>query len=85
LWKAIGYGRETLVPVYTLLTWVGFGFIEYVPNTLYTVPSARSAVRQDSTRSNEGDAITEESSAATQMEEIFQRLMKLTGKKLLLF
>ncbi|XP_028158274.1 ankycorbin [Ostrinia furnacalis] len=42
-------------------------------------PQARQVVRQDSTRSTEGEAVTEESSAAAQMEEIFQRLMKLTG------
>ncbi|KAJ0180932.1 hypothetical protein K1T71_003017 [Dendrolimus kikuchii] len=42
-------------------------------------PQSRSVVRQESTRSTEGEAVTEESSAAAQMEEIFQRLMKLTG------
>ncbi|CAG9783279.1 unnamed protein product [Diatraea saccharalis] len=39
----------------------------------------RVIVRQESTRSTEGEAVTEETSAAAQMEEIFQRLMKLTG------
>ncbi|XP_072935280.1 outer dynein arm-docking complex subunit 3 [Epargyreus clarus] len=41
-------------------------------------PPALRPVRQES-RSTEGEAITEETSAVTQMENIFQRLMKLTG------
>ncbi|KAL0850545.1 hypothetical protein ABMA28_012323 [Loxostege sticticalis] len=41
-------------------------------------PQARPVVRQESAET-EGEAITEESSAIAQMEEIFQRLMKLTG------
>lgn len=45
--------------------------------------SARSVVRQESAHSTEGEAATEESSAAAQMEEIFQRLMKLTGESFL--
>ncbi|XP_026746499.1 centrosomal protein of 290 kDa-like [Trichoplusia ni] len=42
-------------------------------------PQARVVVRQESTRSTEGEAVPEEVSAAQQMEDIFQRLMKLTG------
>ncbi|XP_047541146.1 myosin-3 [Vanessa atalanta] len=42
-------------------------------------PPATRPVRQESARSTEGDAVTEEQSAAAQMEEMFQRLMKLTG------
>ncbi|XP_041974655.1 golgin subfamily A member 5 [Aricia agestis] len=41
-------------------------------------PPAR-AVRQESTRSTEGEATTEEGTAIAQMEDVFQRLMKLTG------
>ncbi|XP_053601398.1 interaptin [Plodia interpunctella] len=41
-------------------------------------PQAR-VVRQESVRSDEGEIVTEEESAAVQMEQIFQRLMKLTG------
>ncbi|KAG7303884.1 hypothetical protein JYU34_010789 [Plutella xylostella] len=42
-------------------------------------PAARAAVvRQDSSGSTEG-AATEESSAALHMEDVFQKLMKLTG------
>lgn len=37
------------------------------------------SVRQESRGSTEGEVATEEQSAAAQMEEIFQRLMKLTG------
>ncbi|RVE55179.1 hypothetical protein evm_000077 [Chilo suppressalis] len=42
-------------------------------------PQSRVVVRQESARSTDGEAVTEEVSAAAQMEEIFQRLMKLTG------
>ncbi|PZC74425.1 hypothetical protein B5X24_HaOG207867 [Helicoverpa armigera] len=42
-------------------------------------PQARVVVRQESTRSTEGEAVPEEVSASQQMEDIFQRLMKLTG------
>ncbi|XP_026323817.1 uncharacterized protein LOC113233066 [Hyposmocoma kahamanoa] len=41
-------------------------------------PPARP-IRTESNRSTEGDVITEEATAAQQMEDIFQRLMKLTG------
>ncbi|XP_049885539.1 centrosomal protein of 290 kDa [Pectinophora gossypiella] len=41
-------------------------------------PPARP-LRTESNRSTEGDATTEEATAQQQMEEIFQRLMKLTG------
>lgn len=40
---------------------------------------ARPVVRQESTRSTEGETVPEEISASQQMENIFQRLMKLTG------
>ncbi|KAF9413826.1 hypothetical protein HW555_008094, partial [Spodoptera exigua] len=42
-------------------------------------PQARVVVRQESTRSTEGETVPEEISASQQMENIFQRLMKLTG------
>ncbi|XP_045452076.1 rootletin [Melitaea cinxia] len=42
-------------------------------------PPAARPVRQESVRSTEGDAVTEDQSAVAQMEDIFQRLMKLTG------
>ncbi|KAJ8734301.1 hypothetical protein PYW07_014852 [Mythimna separata] len=42
-------------------------------------PQARPVVRQESTRSTEGETVPEELSASQQMEDIFQRLMKLTG------
>ncbi|XP_037871974.1 hyaluronan-mediated motility receptor [Bombyx mori] len=43
-------------------------------------PNSRSVVRQESTRSDrEAEAVSEEASAAAQMEDIFQKLMKLTG------
>ncbi|KAF9795576.1 hypothetical protein SFRURICE_004948 [Spodoptera frugiperda] len=42
-------------------------------------PQARPVVRQESTRSTEGETVPEEISASQQMENIFQRLMKLTG------
>ncbi|XP_075979320.1 coiled-coil domain containing protein 151 [Anticarsia gemmatalis] len=42
-------------------------------------PQARAVVRQESTRSTEGEAVSEELSAIQQMEDIFQKLMKLTG------
>ncbi|KAG6449801.1 hypothetical protein O3G_MSEX006269 [Manduca sexta] len=42
-------------------------------------PQTRSVVRQESTGSVEAEAVVEETSAAAQMEEVFQRLMKLTG------
>ncbi|CAG9575474.1 unnamed protein product [Danaus chrysippus] len=42
-------------------------------------PPAVRSVRQESRGSTEGEVPTEEQSAANQMEEIFQRLMKLTG------
>ncbi|XP_059060356.1 uncharacterized protein LOC131853477 [Achroia grisella] len=41
-------------------------------------PQAR-VVRQESVGSTEGEVVTEEATAAAQMEAIFQRLMKLTG------
>lgn len=41
--------------------------------------SAR-VVRQESTRSTEGESAPEELSPIAQMEEIFQRFMNLTGK-----
>lgn len=37
-------------------------------------------VRQESAGSTDGGTQTEESTAAKQMEDIFQKLMKLTGK-----
>ncbi|CAB3259241.1 unnamed protein product [Arctia plantaginis] len=42
-------------------------------------PQVRPVVRQESTRSTEGEAAAEELTAAQQMEDIFQKLMKLTG------
>ncbi|XP_061717333.1 myosin-9 [Cydia pomonella] len=42
-------------------------------------PQVRALVRQDSTRSTDNAAMTEEASATAQMEDVFQRLMKLTG------
>ncbi|CAH2242428.1 jg20430 [Pararge aegeria aegeria] len=42
-------------------------------------PPPVRAVRQESARSTEGETVAEDQSAAVQMEDIFQRLMKLTG------
>ncbi|CAH4035127.1 unnamed protein product [Pieris brassicae] len=42
-------------------------------------PPAVRPVRQDSTGSMEGEPVAEETSPAQQMEDIFQKLMKLTG------
>ncbi|KAM3956276.1 coiled-coil domain containing protein 151 [Aphomia sociella] len=48
-------------------------------------PPQTRVVRQESIGSTEAEVVTEEATAAVQMEETFQRLMKLTGKYKLYF